>query len=156
MAHEWPIQVAGMRHRVLLGGPRDFSVDGVEHSLGRLFHSGARTAEFELEGRRASVTLRLVAPSMRANFKRPSVKGGFRLLPALVLAYFDPSTAAGSLLKSSVIQWAIYELRVDGESLGCWVSTVSRESSSWMFVEPGGALPERDWVHWPAPRARGT
>jgi hypothetical protein len=159
MAREWPIQVAGTRHRVVLGeGPRTFSVDGVEHSLGRFYNRGVRTAEFDLDGHGASITLRLVTPSMGARSKRSFMKGGLRLLPDVILAFiFGGGVDAASALESTVLQWAIYELRVDGESLGCWVSTVSGDSSStWMFVGPGGALPERDWLDWPAPRTRGT
>lgn len=161
MAHEWPIDVAGTQHRVVLGElPRNFSVDGVEHSLGRFYNRGVRTEDFDVDGHGASITLRLVAPSMGPNVKRSIRKGGFRRLPLVMLdlvlgAVLGEATASPPA--SMVLQWAIYELRVDRESLGCWVSTVSGDSSStWMFVGPGEALPERDWVDWPAPRTWGT
>jgi len=95
---------------------------------------------------------------MGANFKRSLMKGGLRRLPGVILAYIvsgagvGGGAAAASLVESTVVQWAIYELRVDGESHGSWVSTVIGGSGLWVFVEPDGALPERDWVDWPAPR----
>lgn len=157
MAQEWRIEVAGRQHRVVLGkGPRSFSVDGVQHSLGGFLHRGPRTAGFDLEGHEASITLRLVAPSMGTNFKRSFVKGGLRRLPFTILAYIvggvgvGGGAAAASAVARTIFQWAIYELRLDGESRGSWVSTVSGDTSSWVFVRPGGALPERDSVDWPA------
>ena len=159
MEREWTIRVAGTRHRVALGKrPRAFWVDGVEHSLGGFFGLGPRTAAFDLAGREASMTLRLVAPYPRANLKRWFRKGVPRRLPHTLLAYIvggvgvGAGAAAGSFVASTVFQWAIYELRVHGESRGSWVSTVTGDSGSWVFVEPGGALPERDWADWPAPR----
>lgn len=156
MAQAWPIRIAGKRHLVALGkGRLAFSVDGVQHDLGGLFGRGPRRAEFDLDGHAGSITLTLVAPSMSTNFKRLFLRGGLRRLPLAILAYVVGGAGVGggafaaSASAQIIYQWAIYELRVDGESRGSWVSFVTGNSSSWKFVEPDGTLPDRHSVDWP-------
>ena len=60
---------------------------------------------------------------------------------------------AGAGAAGSILKWVIYELSVDGESRGSWVLTsVGGSLRSSLLVEPGGPLPEPDWLDWPAPR----
>jgi hypothetical protein len=78
------------------------------------------------------------------------------VIPAYILGGLG--IGAGVAAGSMDVQWAwaIYDLRVDGNSHGSWVSTVIGNSGSWVFVEPGEPLPEPDWLDWPAPRTHRT
>ena len=153
----WRVTVAGAPHHiVLLSGGHDFTVDGVLYGLGGTFHRGPRTAAFNLAGHEASVTLRLVAPSFMSSLRR-SLRDSARRLPLILPAWIVGGAGLGGGVAAGLTNvqwaWAIYELRLDGKSQGSWVSTVVGESGSWTYVEPDGALPEPDWLNWPAPRA---
>jgi hypothetical protein len=140
----------------LATGPRSFSIDGVEHSLGGAFHRGPRTAVFDLGGQDASVTLWLVAPAFRSTYRR-YLRKLVRRLPFILPAFvFGGAGGGGGMVAGSIdVRWsrAIYELHVNGVSQGSWVSRVTGDSGSWTFVEAGHPLPEADWLDWPTPRS---
>jgi len=160
----WEIELDGTRHRVELGAwgviseePRTFLVDGVKHSLGGWLVLGPRAATFDLAGRVGVVTMRWVKPGFRTNLRR-AFGSGWRHLPGTVAAYLVGGAGVGGGVfgagaAGSILKWVIYELLVDGESRGSWVLTsVGGSLRSSLLVEPGGPLPEPDWLEWPTPR----
>ena len=164
MPQAWEIELDGTRHRVELGTwgviseePRTFLSDGVKHSLGGWLVLGRRATEFDLDGHVGVVTMRWVKPGFRTNLRR-AFGSSWRHLPGTVAAYLvgGPGVGggiAGAGAAGSILKWVIYELLVDGESRGSWVLTsVGGSLRSSLLVEPGGPLPEPDWLDWPAPR----
>ena len=164
----WEFVLDGSRHVVQLGGwrisgePRLFTVDGRDCRVGGgPIHVGPRVATLDVGGHEVSLTLRVRMASLRVNWMR-SFKASIVNLRRIADAYSSGIAgpgggAAGAAAASSLLSWAIYELRVDGTSLGAWVATiVGGNLASWTFVEPGGPLPEPDWPDWPSPRAAGS
>lgn len=162
MPQRWEFELDGARQVVQLGEwgafkgePRVFLSEGVQHSLGGPVHRGPRTAMFDIAGHPASMTMRQVAAG-RATYKR-SFGSRLRRLPATILGYILGGArrrggAAGGAAGSSMLAWAIYELRVDGASRGSWVAkVVAGRLKSWVYADPGKPLPEPDWPDWPAP-----
>jgi len=161
----WEFVLDGSRHVVQLGAwgahdaPRDFMVDGRDcWSLGGPIHRGPRIATIDIGEHEVSLTRRELMASLRVNWVR-SFKASIFNLRGVVDAFSSGIAgvgggAAAAAATSSLLAWAIYELRVDGTRLGSWVAVVVGGSlSSWTFVEPGGPLPEPDWPDWPSPRA---
>ncbi len=164
MPHTWEIELDGTPHRVELGAwgaiseePRTFLVDGVRRSLGGWLVLGPRAAKFDLAGHLAVVTMRWVKPGFGTNLRR-AFGSSWRNLPGTAAAYLAGGAGvgggvAGAEAAGSILKWVIYELLVDGESRGSWVLTsVGGSLRSSLLVEPGGPLPEPDWLDWPAPR----
>lgn len=159
VAQEWRVQLDGTGHQIVLGkGPRAFLVDGVQHSLGGVIHRGPRIAAFDLSGHAASVTATHLSPTVGANLRHRFKKDRTLGLPRTILVSIVAGGAAGSGAPAAsgvaalVWGWVIYELLVDGHHRGSWVRCLGGEKAwaGWVFVRPGEALPQRDWIGWPA------
>src|SRR5215210_754406 len=123
MSHRWDVELDGSSHTVELGewttfsgAPRVFRVDGAEHKVGRAIQIGPRIARFELAAHTASLTKRQVAAGVRTTSRR-IFKGGWRRLPAIIVAYALGGYglgggAAGATGAAAMLAWVIYEVRV--------------------------------------------
>lgn len=165
--HRWELDVDGQRHVVRLGswgtekgGTRTFWSDGSRISLGGPVHFGPRVAAFELGGREATMTMRIVV-GLRATVRRSfrtwrgtSWRQRLGILAAYVLG--GPGVGGGAVAATAnagALIWTIYTLRLGGEDMGSWVARQENyERETWTFARPGAPLPDRDWDLWPTPR----
>lgn len=158
----WDLTIARQRHVVELGpptalggAPRRFAVDGQELTLGGWFHLGPRVADFDVAGRPARLTMRMVGPNRRIRLRR--VLG--RLLNPRSLGAIVASALAGGgsgagvaadRASAAMLAWTIYELTVDGRARGAWVATnIGGEIESWHRVRSGEHLPDGSNETWP-------
>lgn len=163
--HRWSFDVDGQPYVVRLGvwgaekaGNRTFWSDGNRISLGGPVHIGPRVATFELGGREATMTMRIVAGSMRGaaarslqGWRRTSWRQRLGILAAFVFG--GPGVGGGvvaATAPSGALIWTIYTLRLGDEDMGSWVvKQENYERETWTFAPPGALLPDRDWELWP-------
>ena len=124
---EWNVPAAGGVRVVKLGGsgdllgrPKTFTSDGMEHSLGSSWR-GRKSVSFEVAGRAAAISVSGVRPSWWRRY----------------------ITALGDITGGSQLVMWRYELTVEGKSQGTWVQTFEGGVvTSWRFFEAGSALPD--------------
>ncbi len=167
--HRWELGIDGQAHVIRLGnlgtekaGERTFWSDGNRISLGGPVHFGPRVAPFELGGREATMTMRIVVSRIRANVRRSlqawrgtSWRQRLGILAAYALG--GPGAGGGAVAAtatSGALVWTIYTVRLGGEDMGSWVAKQEEYGQpTWTFAKPGAPLPDRDSDVWPAPRA---
>ena len=150
VSRAWLVPLEGTRHRVEIGtSTRIFSVDGVSCE-GGFFARNPRITTFDIVGHEASLTVTLIAPSMRSNLRRLLSTSNMRRMPQVLLAYIVGGAGAGGGVAAASmvdsVMWVrrtIYELRVDGSSRGTWIATPTGDgvTATWTFFKPDEPLP---------------
>ncbi len=137
----------------MLGGtPSSFRVRDVEEKFKQPAgvprmqrYKTPAVATIEVGGHHLTITLTAVTLSMRTairrNFSGLKRSGTFGFLGNLIGgAGVGGGMAAASM---TTLQWAIYELSVDGEPSGSWVAkNIDGLPEQWTWVPAGGALPD--------------